>query len=55
MMDLSPSTNGIWEINAGSSCNLRLQLLGLAKNGFLFSRDAVHWVISLSDDTKVCH
>ena len=37
MMDLSPSTNGIWEINAGSSCNLRLQLLGLASGQVLIS------------------
>ena len=27
--DLSPLTNGIWEVHAGSSCFLHLQLLAL--------------------------
>ena len=31
--DLSPLTNGIWEIHAGCSCFLRLQLL--AKIGYI--------------------
>ena len=42
-----------WNFETNTMIRLRSFVVCISRKQF--SRDAVHWVISLSDDTKVCH